>query len=47
MLDLLVALAVLYANKVERVERLFERKPILGTPVALQPLGDPVNNRRD
>lgn len=47
MLDLLVALAELCANKVERVERLFERKQMLGTPVALQTLSDFFNNRRD
>ena len=43
LLDLLVALAELCANKVERAERLFERKQMLGTPVALQTLGDLVN----
>ena len=43
LINLLVALTELRANKVKSVQRLFERKQVLGTPVALQAPGGLLN----
>ena len=47
LLDLAVALGQLRADEVERTQRLLEREQVLGSPVALQALGDLIDAGAD